>query len=95
MWKLHYILKTDSGKFVDAETVPDLTSIRLAQALTAVEVPRGQTYADILYTEDESGLFNYGAMFSLILTMVVRQSDFAAFKSALITIWEQSRSGLY
>ena len=95
VWKLYYILNTDSGEFIDAETIPVLDRLRLTQALSAVDQSGGQTYADIMYTGDASELFNYEAMFSLIFTMPVRQSDFAAFKSALITIWEQSRTGWY
>ena len=93
-WKIHYILRTETGEFVDAETIADLTVDRLSAALGAVAVTDEKTYADVLYAGVETGLFNYEARFSLLLTGPVRQLYFAAFKSALITIWEQARSGI-
>ena len=71
-----------------------MTDSRLSAALGAVDVMDGKTFADVLYAADETGLFNYGARFSLLLTSPVRQRDYAAFKSALITIWEQARAGM-
>ena len=94
MWKTHYILRTETGEFVDAETIADLTVDRLSAALGAVDVTDEKTYVDVLYAGVETGLFNYEARFSLLPTGPVRQLDFAAFKSALITIWEQARSGI-
>ena len=94
VWRIHYVLRTETGEFVDAETVADLTVDRLSGALGAVDVTDEKTYGDVLYGADETGLFNYGARFSLLLTGPVRQADFAAFKSALITIWEQARGGM-
>ena len=58
-----------------------------------VDVTDEMTFSDVLYAADDTGLFNYGARFSLLFTSPVRQRDFAAFKSALITIWEQARAG--
>ena len=92
---MHYILRTESGEFVDAETVADLSSSRLSAALTAVDMSEEKTYGDVLYTRDLTGLLNYGSRFLLLLTDPVRERDFAAFKSALITIWEQTRHGMH
>lgn len=63
------------------------------EALSTVDLSEDKTYGDAMHTGAASELYNYDARFSLILNMPIRQSDFPAFKSSLLKIWEQSRPG--
>ncbi len=88
VWKVYYVLTTESGQVVDAETVADLTESELSEALSNARVQSQ-------YTGDISHLFPYAARFSLVLDVPVLSQDVSAFKDALQVVWQQLRPGVW